>query len=223
MTGAEITECVGIVQRICPVILGVIDARRGISTSTLRRYVGRMSANAGQYLTEGVIAEWLGLCMNEARLLGASLVPFGNIRTVALAEAPVTLPGTAVKQVIIRLCLSHEARIVASTAFRSVDDAAVVASMMSAAFDAAVEVAADELQTDSYMTLIRLRASVSRHLSETVRRLPRIVTYEMPDAVPSLVISQRFYQTGARSDELAQQNRVVHPAFCPPQGKMLAV
>lgn len=223
MTGAEVEECMSIIRNICPVILSVVDARSGRETSPLRRFVGVLYSNAEQLLQDGGLAAQLILCLSTARELGAELVPFGRIRTAALEETPLMLPGVSVKQSIVRFALAQEARIVASMTFVSVDDAASISSLMNAAFSDAAEIAADELDAGSYMAIIRLRADVSRFLSDTARLLPKIVRYSWQKTMPSLTMAQRVYQDASRSDEIVSQNKIVHPAFCPTEGKMLAI
>jgi len=40
--------------------------------------------------------------------------------------------------------------------------------------------------------------------------------------MPTLVMSNRLYYDASRADQLRDENKIVHPAFCPPQGQALS-
>jgi prophage DNA circulation protein len=64
---------------------------------------------------------------------------------------------------------------------------------------------------------------VVKHLVERGRQLPRVITYNYQQVMPSLRMAQRAYADPLRHVELINENHVVHPAFMPRDGKMLAV
>jgi prophage DNA circulation protein len=94
---------------------------------------------------------------------------------------------------------------------------------MTDAFNEAAEVAADASQAGVYMATITLQARVIKHLSDQDRVLPRVVNYSFQQTMPAPTLSNRVYGTGERYLELAKENKVIHPAFMPLTGRMLAV
>jgi len=94
---------------------------------------------------------------------------------------------------------------------------------MNAAFSQTTEIAADDLDAATYMALTRLHGDVTTHLAARGRELPRVIAYSMQAVMPSLRLAQRAYADPKRYQEMIAENRVVHPAFMPRNGKMLAV
>jgi prophage DNA circulation protein len=94
---------------------------------------------------------------------------------------------------------------------------------MNDAFSQTSEVAADDLDSGTYMAVIRLHGDVTRHLADRGRQLPRVINYQYTMVMPALRMSQRAYGDPSRYQELVSENSVVHPAFMPREGKMLAV
>jgi prophage DNA circulation protein len=124
---------------------------------------------------------------------------------------------------MVRLTLATEARIVAYMTFRSREEVDAIAGVMNAAFTQTIEVASDDLDAATYMAMINLHGSVTQHLAVRGRQLPRVINYSYQGVMPSLRMAQRAYADPMRHLELIAENSVVHPAFCPRQGKMLAV
>jgi prophage DNA circulation protein len=50
-----------------------------------------------------------------------------------------------------------------------------------------------------------------------------VITYGFTQVMPALRMAQRAYADPKRYAELIAENNVVHPAFMPRDGKMLAV
>ncbi|KYK43436.1 hypothetical protein A1D31_18635 [Bradyrhizobium liaoningense] len=224
MTGTEADECIAIVARIGPVILSTVPAsRKGPDASQLRHAVGAMMARAGELLASHGFSEAMRSCLDQARLAGATLTSMGEVRLAALEEKPVSLPATLTVLCIIRLCLAQEARIVGEMVFTSRDDASNTATEITAAFSDAAEVASDNLDAGSYMAIINLQATVIKRLVDVGRSLPRVITYSYAGVMPALTMAQRAYSDADRAQELIDENKVVHPAFMPMTGRMLAV
>ena len=72
---------------------------------------------------------------------------------------------------------------------------------------------ANSFVASDYQNVVALSALLIQHLSATERELPRIVTYAMPINYPALALANRIYGDASRSDELADENETVHPAF----------
>jgi prophage DNA circulation protein len=60
------------------------------------------------------------------------------------------------------------------------------------------------------------------HLVETARPLPRMLNYRFYLTMPNVVMAHRLYADASRADELRNENKIVHPAFCPRQGRALS-
>jgi prophage DNA circulation protein len=222
MTGDEADEVLGIVQRIGPVILSSAVTLSGDIGTALRRAVGMLVADKNMVDHE-VFAYAMAVCLDLARLCNATLVTMDRVRKAALAEIPLTVPATMTVLHIVRLTLATEARIIAETTFRSRDDVDATALAVNAAFNQTSEIAADSLDAGTYMRIINLHGSVTQHLADRGRQLPRVIDYSVQMVMPALRMSQRSYGTAARYQELIDENHVVHPAFMPRVGKMLAV
>ena len=74
----------------------------------------------------------------------------------------------------------------------------------------------------TFQTLVALHGSVTNHLVATARPLPRMTHFEFFEPLPSLVMAYRLYDDASRCDELREENKVVHPAFCPMAGRALS-
>jgi len=222
MTSDEADEVLAIVRRICPVILSsAVDPRGDVGTA-LRRVVGMMKADINMmHLPTFVIA--FGIALDLSRHSYATLVTMDRVRKAALEETPKSLPATQTVLAMVRLTLACEARIIAFMQFRSRDEVDSVASAMNDAFNQTSEIAADDLDAGTYMALIRLHGDVTTHLATRGRVLPRVINYQYQEVFPALRMAQREYADAKRYRELINENHVVHPAFMPIAGKMLAV
>ena len=52
--------------------------------------------------------------------------------------------------------------------------------------------------------------------------LPRMVSYTVGAVMPALTLANRIYADAGRADELAAENKIIHPAFCPREGRALS-
>ncbi|MCA1452832.1 hypothetical protein I6F35_06305 [Bradyrhizobium sp. BRP22] len=222
MTGDEADEVLGIVQRIGPVVLSAAVDPRGDVGTALRRAVGMMVADANM-VNLGTFGYALAVCLDLARYSYATVVTMDRVRKAALAETPFSLPAVLTVNAIVRLTLACEARIIAFTNFRSRDEVDAVATAMNDAFNQTAEAAADDLDAGTYMAIIRLHGDVVKHLADRGRQLPRVISYHHQAVFPALRLAQSAYGNPARYRELINENHVVHPAFMPREGQMLAV
>ena len=74
----------------------------------------------------------------------------------------------------------------------------------------------------TFQALIALHGAVTNHLVTTARPLPRMLNFQFFEPLPSLVMAYKLYDDASRCDELREENKVVHPAFCPPTGQALS-
>lgn len=221
MTGDEADEVLGIVQRIGPVVLSsALDSTGSIGTG-LRRAVGMLIADVNM-VHMPTFAFAFAVCLDLARMSKATLATLDRVRKAALAEVPKSLPAVLHVNAIVRLTLATEARIIAYMSFRSRDEVEQIATAINAAFSETEEAAADDCDQGTYMALINLHGSVTMHLADRGRQLPRIIAYKYGMVMPALRMAQRAFAEPSRYQELIDENQVVHPAFMPSEGKMLA-
>ena len=222
MTGDEANEVLGIIRRIGPVVLSSAINPTGTVGTALRRAVGMLVADRDLTDPQSFCFAF-NVCVDLARHCEATLVTMDRVRKAALAETPLGLPAVGCVMDIVRLTLAMEARIVAYMTFRSREEADAIAEQMNAAFEETAEIAADDLDTATYIALTRLLGDVTQHLADRGRQLPRVIAYSFGAVMPSLRMAQRAYADPSRHQELINENHVVHPAFMPREGIMLAV
>jgi prophage DNA circulation protein len=222
MTSDEANEVLGIVRRIGPVVLSAAVNPTGTVATALRRAVGMLIADDNM-INAPTFAYAFGVCADLARNCQATLVTMDRVRKAALAETPVSLPAVQTVLAIVRITLTQEARILSTMTFLSRDEVDVVATAINAAFMQTSEIASDDLDAGTYMALIRLQGDVVQLLSSTARMLPRVINYSYTMVMPALRMAQRAYADPSRFQQLIDENDVVHPAFMPREGKMLAV
>jgi prophage DNA circulation protein len=222
MNSDEANEVLGIVQRIGPVVLSAAVNPTGTIATSLRRAVGMMIADDNM-INMPTFAYAFGVCVDLARNCAATVVTMDRVRKAALAETPNSLPGMQTVLAIVRITLTQEARIISTMQFASRDEVDALATAINAAFTQTSEVASDDLDAGTYMALVKLHGDVVQFLASTARVLPRVISYSNTSVMTALRMAQRAYGDPSRYLELITENSVVHPAFMPREGKMLAV
>lgn len=220
----DVNAAADIVASVGPVILSTVPgSSASLTAARLRNFVGDMIAAAATYIVDGTITTRTIIAITLARMAGATLVTLPRIRIAALAEEADGEVSTATRFMFVCVCLSQEAAALSVASYQSRDEASAAKAVMMAAFDQAAEIAADDLQQDVYMKLITLQGRTARQFYEIEMQLPRVSTYKTASTLPALVLSHRLYGDASRADELRAENGVIHPAFMPRSGKMLAV
>jgi prophage DNA circulation protein len=184
--------------------------------------IGWTLANTLALLCDDQIGPPLDLCFDLIRQTGATLPQMEQVRILLDAEAPVTLGATMIRDRSIHLVLAQEGKIISNMTFQSRQDVDDLINQIQAPFDTAEENAADTMGQADYQAIIQLRAAIVNYLVITGRPLPSMLSYQFATPLPSLVISQRLYGDGSRYDQIRAENKVVHPAFCPPVGQALS-
>ncbi len=220
MIWTDAREVDAIIQRIGPIVLSTAPVTDTTEAALLRRAVGRLLASDN--IEYQPFVERMRISLDLARHAGATLYTMGRVRLAALEEVPESLSAVAVVQAVVRLCLAQEARLVSQIIFASRDDVDATFSYITNAFSDAAEAASDALDAATNIAIIRLQADVIKHLTDVGRQLPRVISYRLGFPLPALAFSQRFYQTGDRADEVIRETKVVHPAFMPLTGRILA-
>jgi prophage DNA circulation protein len=121
------------------------------------------------------------------------------------------------------LVLAQEGKIISTMTFSSRQDVDDLINAIQIPFNKAEEIAADTMDSADYIAIVELRAAIVNHLIATARPLPDMLTYQFASSLPSLVISHRLYGDASRYDQIRNENKVVHPAFCPAIGQALSL
>jgi len=218
----EVKEGAKIARLAVEMLLATSNEQVGRVGSDLRRACGDMQAHADVYIVENIIADKLSNCFEQARLSGATMDEFDRIRARILAEPTTLLIGTLIKNGCICFSLQQISTALMDVEFTSREDVLRVLDRLNPGFCQAEEVAADEMVLKVYRALVSLHAAVTFHLYETARPLPQMLNYRFAIPRPTLILSQRLYYNASRADELRKENKVVHPAFAPREGRALA-
>jgi prophage DNA circulation protein len=216
------------VEEAAPIVITTLDAlvalapTRGRPGSDLRTAIGDVKANVKVLLSHDAIGPPLLNCFNLAVTSGISLPQMDHVRAVAAAQTAV-LPGAfMVRDGLLEFALAMEGLIIANMTFVSRDHVERVKNSINAAFLPVEEEVADQMDAMTYRALISLHAAIVFHLYATARPLPRMLNFEFIRRRPSLIMAYRLYADAGRADELRQENRVVHPLFCPSAGRALS-
>jgi prophage DNA circulation protein len=221
MDKPDAIEAVGIVQRTLA-NLSVINVSKDQIGIQAKVVIGWTLANALTLLCDDQIGPPLDLCFDLVRQTGATLPQMEEVRVLLDAETPGSLGATMIRDRSIHLALAQEGKIISSMIFQSRRDIDDLINQIQEPFDTAEEIAADTMGQEDYQAIIQLRAAIINYLVITGRPLPSMLSYQFATPLPSLVISQRLYGDGSRYDEIRAENKVVHPAFCPPMGQALS-
>ena len=217
----EAREAAPICDRVLGKLLEVAPTR-GRSGSNLRTAVGDFLANSEVLIQHDLSGPPLDAIFELARQANVSRAQMKQIRFVAVAENPVSLGATLIKNSLINFALATEARILVDTTFVSRQDVDQIKKEMNEGFAPMEEIAADDMDQLVYKALVELHAAVAFYLAEMARPLPRIVQYRFHQTLPSLVVAYKLYSNAGRADEVRAENKIVHPAFMPLVGRALS-
>lgn len=209
----EINEAFDVMSTMLDALMTGLPSR-GESGATLRRAVGVLRANAPDYVDSYSIGTQLGTCFEQARLAGASLSNMDNVRAAMIAVSPEYSFGIAMKNAGITFSLVEQCKIIATIKFVSRFDVEIMMQRMAATVDEVKLEVAELIDGISYRYVVELSSALIQHLAVTERQLPRIVSAIAPAPLPTLWLANYFYDDASRSDEIADENKVVHPAFC---------
>ena len=210
----ERTELAGVINRLLDNMSLMITSQTGRDGVELRHQIGDIRSNYNAMIIDGTFATKLQSCFKSAQQANVKLASLFVVHQGLFEEVPVGEFSAAVVQIAIILCLSTESRIIADLKFTSRDDIDLMLVKMRSVFDIARVLSADAPDTSAYQQLTILAGSLINHLSVVSRPLPRMVTFSLTASLPSLMLSQLIYHTAERSDEIVDENKIVHPAFC---------
>jgi len=218
----DVQEAADIIVSVANMLLGTSKQQVGRAGSDLRSACGDMAVNAKKYIIYNQIAPKLASCFDQARIAGATFDSFNRIQATLVAEAPVSLIAVLMTQSCICFSLQQMSLVLTATTFTSREDVESIQGDVNTAFDLAEEVAADEMAQAAYQALVTLHAAVLFHLYQTAKPLPQMLDFQFAAIRPTLIQSFRLYADASRADELRDENKVVHPAFAPRQGRALS-
>jgi hypothetical protein len=221
MNRHDATEAAGIVERMM-VNLATCIPSRGRPGSDARVAIGTVRAKALVLLMNDAIGPPLDAAFDATYEAGATLPQIEGVRRQVALEAPTSLGAVMVTQAGINLCLATEGRIIADMTFISRQDVEQIKSFIAIPFADSEETAADAMDSMTFQALIGLHAAITNHLVTTALPLPRMIGYRFFEPLPTLVMAYRLYNDASRGDNVRNENKVVHPAFCPMTGLALS-
>src|SRR4029077_2948969 len=93
----EVTEAAKIAILAADMLLATSNNQIGRSGADLRRACGDMKAHAEEYIVANVIGPKLSDCFFQARITGATMMQFDEIRKSIIAEAVTSLVAVTIK------------------------------------------------------------------------------------------------------------------------------
>lgn len=210
---SEQTEILAVLTRLLDNLAKTITSQTGRTGADLRRQIGRVRDDYLELLDNGGFSVSLLTCFRLAEKANVNLWSLAYVRQQLIEEEPFGDIASAIVQAGISFCLATESRMVAALTFTSRDDVEVMMRKMKKAFDAARDKAADAIDSAAYQQLTYLSAALTNHLATASRHLPRMVRFKLAKNFPSLAVSYRLYYEADRAEELAAENRIVHPLF----------
>jgi prophage DNA circulation protein len=195
---------------------------RGRPGADLRTAVGDVKAHALGLLREDAIAMPLIRCFDLAYMNGINVFQMETVRRIAAAQPAVSVGAIMTKDALIQLAFATSGYIISNMIFTSREDVERLKSGINTAFEDTEEQLADRMDSMTWRAVLKLHAAMTLHLVETARPLPRMLNYRFHLTMPSVVMAHRLYADAGRADELRSENKIVHPAFCPREGRALS-
>lgn len=239
MTASEMKESMAIVQFFVMAIISTVPgAQTGRASSDVRRKANDVYTNAESLLRYDTLNN--GLRIGDAMLdvvttaiaAGATFDNMYRVLNDLNKQPAVTLPGQACMDAGVIFLLSALVQIAAATTFVSRDDASSYLTRMLSGFTPAVEALADRGDVQTFREVIALQAAMVHDMTARARPLPTIITYQTASPFPALMLANwrypdstrtKGFDTDMRVTELINENKIVHPAFCPTEGRLLTV
>jgi hypothetical protein len=207
-----LNEIEAIVKRTIDNLLMFIN-QPGRAGAELRLACGDMRANINTYVRDGTFGPRLMICFRLSTEAGITIQWMDVVLKQLVAEKPSELAARFVVQGCILFALAQDGKVIRKTQYRSREEVEKELEHMKEWFDIVKDHAADEMDDLSYRALNNLAGAITRYLAEVARPLPRMLMYHLVP-MPALAASQYIYGEGGRSEEIAAENRVIHPAFC---------
>src|SRR5215471_3025895 len=211
----KIEETEALLSQILAKLMSTVPAQSA-GALPLRSAVGAVLASAGTLIVNGDLGTPLQACWNAAVAGGATLDAMDRVRTFIIGNVLAeTDMGVKTIQTSLLLTLAAESQIVIGMTFTSSNDVVTMIQRMGAAFEQVRLTMLDFLPVAVYETFGSLSAALMQHLYLTELQLPRVIDYRTAQPMPALKIAYDIYADASRYIEDADENRVIHPAFCP--------
>lgn len=160
-------------------------------------------------------------CIELAFNAGVEAENFRSIR-LSLQQAESTNNTAKIAIGYYCLVLAYECRCLARKEFKSTRDADKYLVFTNDAFDYVEEIAADLMLTELYTKMTFLRSATIHDLVVRAKQLPKLYSLTTPASSNTLSLSYNLYGSIEKSDEIASENLVTHPAFLPRQLTVLS-
>jgi prophage DNA circulation protein len=221
MLKADAVEAAPIVETALNALLSWAPTR-GRPGSDLRTAVGSILAHLPELLQYDLIDIPMASCFDLAYTTGVDIYQMESIRRTIAAQTATLVGSIMTKDMLIELAFAIEGYVISDMTFVSRDDVDQIKLAINTAFENMEEEIADEMDAMTWRAILKLHAAISLHLVETARPLPRMLDYHFNLILPSVVLAHRLYADAGRADELRAENKIVHPAFCPLDGRALS-
>lgn len=222
MEKKDAIEAEKIVQRTLSNLMAIVRDK-GAAGIAAKVIIGWTSANAMRLIAYDQLGYPLDQCFDLTRKAGASLPEMEGVRQKLHVEITKTLGATMIRDRSILMALAQEGKIISVMTFKSRQDVDYLIKHIQVPFNEAEELTANSMDPMDYRALVEMRAAIVNHLVSISRPLPMMLLYQFHKPMPSLVISHKLYGDASRYDEIRNENKIVHPAFCPMLGQALAV
>ncbi|MDE1905024.1 MAG: DNA circularization N-terminal domain-containing protein [Rhodospirillales bacterium] len=128
----------------------------------------------------------------------------------------------AVVSLVQGSALAAALTVYANTDWQTANAAAAARALVLPLLDAQSEAAADAGQDALYLAWQAVTAQTMADFIARAQGLPTLVDYALGEAMPSLVLAERWYQDATRAVELETLNDSPQPLFLPPAGVRLS-
>jgi prophage DNA circulation protein len=240
MMTAELKDAVAVVQFFAQAIIPTVPgSQQGRASSDVRRQANDLYTNAEMLLRNGTLSDGShvgDVMLNLVTTAVTAGATFDNIYSVLVklnAQTVNSLLAQACKDAGIILLLAALVQITSNTTFVSRADAQAYLTRMLDGFTPAIEILADVGDVATYRQVLSLQAVMVHDLTERARPLPTIIHYQTAVSYPALkfanwrypdsTITPNAVDTDMWVTQLISENKIVHPAFMPVEGRLLTV
>lgn len=238
MIASEIQDAMAVVQLFAKAIIPTVPgSQQGRASSDVRRQANDINTNAELLVRNGTLNDGSHIGDAMSGLVATAITAgatFDNMYRVLISlhqHTVTTLPGQACKDAGTIFILSALVQITAETTFASREGVHSYLTRLLNGFMPAVEILADAGDVQTYREVLSLQAATVHDLTSRARPLPTIIHYQTAISYPALKFANWRYPDSTRSSfdtdqkvtELIAENKIVHPAFMPTEGRMLTV
>ncbi|HWJ72597.1 MAG TPA: hypothetical protein VNX29_05450 [Kaistia sp.] len=221
MSTRDLAEAMALAVALSDMLL-VKGGPRGQTASDLRRAVTRFQANLETGYRTQMLGPVIAGLFDAAVAAGLAATSFRAVRDAARNAVTHVDLAAWTRRSFWRQALVAEVRQLAAVNFTDRDAVDAARAGLITAFDDVIEDASEMQEFQIMRDLTSLFTAIQRHLATTAIPLPRLITFDTPSSLPSLVLAHRLYGDASRRQELERGSKVVHPLFMPRAGRALA-